>query len=181
MVVLQCKLLQDKNKEYRDIEEDLVFRADDTMNYQRNSNLSIEKPLLDQNDDEFRPSFSDLYNKDLITYFKTYFSPFVGGVKYNWNLKTCRIPYLANIWFDEKEQSTPELTSNNLNHSFRYSVNNTQKRASGLEYLMEIFNKNVSMKDLLNFKEGTYYDDGIINTYLRIIDVFIEYSLAWRG
>ena len=165
-----------------DIEEDLIFRADDAMNYQRDSNLSIEKPVvISQRTSNYRPSFSELYNKDLINYFKTYFTPFSGGIKYTWNLKTCKIPYLQNLAPVEEDQSNPEMTSNAPNRSFRNSINNIESKINGLEYLKEIFSRNITVKNILDFKNGVYYDDGLINVYLRIIDVFVEYNLAYKG
>ena len=73
------------------------------------------------------------------------------------------------------------MTSNAPNRSFRNSINNVESKINGLEYLKEIFNRNITVNNILDFKNGVYYDDGLINVYLRIIDVFVEYNLAYKG
>eukprot|EP00343_Euplotes_focardii_P000332 CAMPEP_0205800944 /NCGR_PEP_ID=MMETSP0205-20121125/2762_1 /ASSEMBLY_ACC=CAM_ASM_000278 /TAXON_ID=36767 /ORGANISM="Euplotes focardii, Strain TN1" /LENGTH=211 /DNA_ID=CAMNT_0053064857 /DNA_START=689 /DNA_END=1321 /DNA_ORIENTATION=+ len=37
------------------------------------------------------------------------------------------------------------------------------------------------MKDLFNFYDGTYLGEGIINSYLRLLEIFHEYNIAKAG
>lgn len=63
-----------------------------------------------------------------------------------------------------------------IRHSFRLSFNYGKNNAN--KYLKDVFRSNVSFQDLIDFEKGTYYDAGIINAYLRILDTYFEYDLA---
>lgn len=66
-----------------------------------------------------------------------------------------------------------------IGHSFTYSYYKPDEECDqGLEFLKKIFTNNVSEKDLKELYEGNYYGPGVINAYLRILEVYHEYSLS---
>mmetsp|Transcript_16364 Transcript_16364/g.14283 ORF Transcript_16364/g.14283 Transcript_16364/m.14283 type:complete len:160 (-) Transcript_16364:351-830(-) len=66
-----------------------------------------------------------------------------------------------------------------FSHSFRYSTTNSfsEKQAtfdSAETYLKSIVKNNLKMKELVDFYQGNDNVPGVVNTYLRLIDVYYE-------
>lgn len=118
----------------------------------------------------------------MISYFEKYFTPFADGRTYICDREICNLEFLKNYHFDESELELSNVYEDEFNHSFSYSYHNIKDNfKKGREYIKDIFGKNINMKNLLDFHEGIYYDSGIINTYLRILEVYHEYDLAKQG
>ena len=119
----------------------------------------------------------EMFSEQLISYFNEFIAPYVCGKKYSWSIKNWKIPYLSNGKLTENQQIFG-LSSNLASRSFRFSWNNSNHKINGFSYIKDLFNKNIRVRELIEFNEGTYYGDGIINTYLSIINVYLEYELA---
>ena len=159
-------------------DNDLVFRADDTINFQRNPNLSIGNRFEISGDKKEKEEIAnDMISEKLISYFRTYIEPYVCGKKYAWNRSNCKLPFLSSKLLEEG-QETPEMSFNKANHSFRYSWNLSGHKINGFNYIKDLFQRNIKIRDIVDFNEAKYYGDGIINTYLGIISVYFEYELA---
>lgn len=52
---------------------------------------------------------------------------------------------------------------------------------TGIEYIKKIFENSVKVNDLFRFYEGSYMGEGIINAYLKILEVFHEFLIAKTG
>lgn len=70
-----------------------------------------------------------------------------------------------------------------LSHSFRYSVSHQMQEGndagiSAQDYLKDIVKSNISMKDFIDFYYGDYYKEGILNGYIRLLDVYSEFILS---
>lgn len=118
-----------------------------------------------------------MFSDQLISYFQEFIAPFVYGNKYSWNLIKWKIPYLSSKLRKDEDHRICS-TSSFTNRSFRFSWNSSSHKINGFNYIKDLFNKNLRIRDLIEFNEGTYYGDSIINTYLSIISVYLEYELV---
>lgn len=155
----------------------LLLRMDDTINDIKKINLSHLDDDTAQPRESISKALQDLFGKKLIPYYETYFTPFIEGRKYCCNQNMWNLEFLSNYHFDDSQMEISNIYSERFSHSFNYSYHKKENTKKGLDYLKEC-DSQVPMKDLLNFFDGSYYGSGIINTYLRILEVFHEYEIA---
>jgi hypothetical protein len=161
------------------------FRADDSNNNMRKVNLSLEDEVLlspkKVSPLNVKEALNELYGEELIDYFSVYFDKFIYGAKYKCNEKTCNLEYLQNCEVEGNQSDISNIVSD-FEHSFSYTHHNQDEVCDqGIEFIKKIFSKNVTIKDLIDFNEGKYYGQGIINAYLRILEVYHEYHIAKLG
>lgn len=103
--------------------------------------------------------------------------------KYN---STSEYSKLSTLNQDERDiHSTTSECSNftsNFNHSFRFSssqnLHHLQKQENAEEYLKRIISKNISNRDLKLFYNRGILSKGILNSYLRVLEIYHEYIIA---
>ena len=102
---------------------------------------------------------------------------------FRWNTKNWKLPYLKEYNFEDNLDTSgmdDKILKPRLSHSFRYSVNHLNQEGnengiSAQEYLKDIVKGNVTMKDFIDFYYGDYYKEGILNGYIRLLDVYSEF------
>ena len=166
------------------------YRMDDTINILRKSNLSVDYNLSPQKVDEdleFHEELEGIYGKKLIQLFKEQFETCMEDGKYTCNAKDCKIPFLkANSLEDSYDlEDNSKYLGTSFSHSFRVSsqTGNNEKLdyvETGQEYLKNVIKVNMKIKDFSDFYNGCYHDSGIINAYLRLLDVYSDFSIANR-
>ena len=66
-----------------------------------------------------------------------------------------------------------------FSHSFRYSSKGgNHKNFNAEKYLKSIIKTNLNMRDLTDFYQGNYSGEGILNAYLRLLDVYSDLSIS---
>ena len=86
----------------------------------------------------------------------------------------------SNLSDDSFDLSDNESISKlRFSHSFRYSSNNSHNEKLELpdnaqSYLKNVMKTNLKMKDLVDFYNGGENVEGVVNTYLRLLDVYNE-------
>jgi len=104
--------------------------------------------------------------------------------EYHWNTQDCKIPLLKSTHFiSDASFDNDEKMSSSFNHSFRYSYNdgNNSKNFefdTALAFLKSVIKNNTSMKDFSDFNSGVYNGAGIMNAYLRVLDVYSELKIS---
>jgi hypothetical protein len=161
------------------------FRVDDSNNDMRKINLSFEDEILLSHNKasqlNVQEALNELFGEELIDYFSVYFDKFIYGAQYKCNEKTCNLEYLQNCEVEGSHSDTSNIVSD-FGHSFSYSHHNQDEVCDqGIEFIKKVFSKNVTIKDLVDFKKGKYYGQGIINAYIRILEVYHEYHIAKLG
>lgn len=185
------------NPQSRNGPSNLLFRVDDTLNDIRQLNLSF----IDTEEKDYQSSavqrlnspsstLNELFGINLVNYYTIYFSPFLSGSQYTWTPTFCQLENLKNLVENEPgdcvesgELELSNIFSEDFSHSFNISrgILNDDWEEAGVEYVKKIFKKSVNVKDLSRFSEGSYMGEGIINAYLRILEVFHEYQIAKAG
>jgi hypothetical protein len=81
--------------------------------------------------------------------------------------------------FDKSENESDILKQQRFSHSFRHSVKNlTAEFKTAEAYLKNVISTNLTMPDLKDFYYDDYNGPGIVNAYLRILDVYNEMTEA---
>lgn len=156
--------------------ESIMLRADDTLNNLPISDLNITKEDQPEYKVTDAPWFKELFGEELIEYFETYFAPFTNGRSYSCTQDTCQLENLSNYHFDDSGLDISNIYSERLSSSFSFHLKNKGKDSKkGIEYL-KVYDSFVTMKDLLDFNCIVYTEPDILNTYLRLLDVFNEYN-----
>lgn len=96
------------------------------------------------------------------------------------------MPYLRDYRFEDdndlSDMDNNILKQPRLSHSFRYSLSQQNEKSPEVvtaeTYVKDVIKKNVKMRDFLDFYEGDYFGEGILNAYLRLLDVYSELSTA---
>jgi len=153
--------------------------------------ISLKSPSVTQQLNSPTATLNELFGFDLVNYYNTYFFPFLFGAKYTWNSNSCQLENLK-VWINnnsgfQEESEEIELSnifSENFAHSFTMSrgiLKEDDLEETGIEYIKKIFENSVKVNDLFRFYEGSYMGEGIINAYLKILEVFHEFLIAKTG
>ena len=104
--------------------------------------------------------------------------------KYTCNTKDCKIPFLKSNSLNESKEweKDDKVIGKSFSHSFRYSSNvgNNDKSYTtdtAQSYLKGVIKEQTKMTDFIDFYNGTYNGPGIVNSYLRLLDVYSELSI----
>ncbi|CAI2384982.1 unnamed protein product [Moneuplotes crassus] len=158
------------------------YRADDTINLFRKSNLSFVGVTKDyKNEDEFIKDLKRRYGSKLIALFKTLFDVSIIEGKYKCDYRACKIPYIKSDSFNssEEERKDSKRCNQEFNHSFKFLKMAAVEESSsslitGQNYLKKVITNNTIPKDFQKFYNNTYNGSGILNCYLRILEVYYE-------
>lgn len=158
----------------------LNFRVDDTINKFNQLNLSSKEKGADfSNSSDNYWSLTELFGETLIKYYDDLFMPFLNGAKYKWTSQTCQLEYLEQADFESKDMEISNIYGGEMLLSFSYYFwEDDGELNKGIDYIKQIFIKDINNNDLFNFYSGNYVDDGILNGYIRILEVFHEYQIA---
>jgi len=149
----------------------------DSIDKERMFALSKEKSVRFENSPGMLEALNKVFGEQMTPYFETYFEPFIDGRRYEWSGTMCKAYLLKDQTFEDVELDNSEPTSESFNQSFSLSCSANNEVMRSYNYLKYIFESNkVTSKDIIDFAEGTYFKPGLINTYLRLLEVYHEYE-----
>lgn len=123
------------------------------------------------------------FGTKLLEYFEKYFDRARIAKKYTCDSKNCRVDHLLynveknkSAWSDA-EDNVPDLNTS-FRHSFIYKCkksDESNKECDAETYLKEFMRSNINLKSLYDYYNNQYYDEGILNMYMRVLDVYNGY------
>ncbi|CAI2383191.1 unnamed protein product [Moneuplotes crassus] len=169
------------------------FRADDSLNFPRKTNLStdhnisssyVAEEVDDKSEVDFNRMLEEKYGKELLYFFHLYFTECMNGKVYNCSEQDCKIPYVLSEMNDDdflnEDISEPDMVPR-LSHSFRISHNSQKEISNAEEYLKNVIKKNLKMQDFSDFYNNDTNKEGILNSYLRLLDVYSQLRIEVDG
>lgn len=159
---------------------------DDTINIVRNANLSVEDPYVFEADDnlEFRQDIENHFGAKLLDYFNKYFSSSATTGVYSCKSSICKLPLLVDLNLDDADEPSgvdDRILAPRFSHSFRFTSSRLGESTSAVtaeSYLKGVLRSNVTMRDFVDFYYGEYYREGLLNAYIRVLDVYNELAAA---
>ena len=169
------------------MQETTKYRLDDSINVVRKPNLSA----MDQSQEicyeelDFRQSLEERYGSKLLILLEDNFENLIIDGRYIWNPSNWKIDYLKSHFSNDSFELSENENIINLSfgHSYRYSANmsntdNTVSFDTAQAFLKSVIKHKIKMIDFLNFYQGNYNGTGIVNAYLRLLDVYNELYMA---
>lgn len=158
---------------------------DDTINIVRNPNLSVNEEYYQDDQDQEDNGIVDHFGSKLIEKFEDLFDTDEETGSYICNPALCKLKFMLDYNYNKEDPEMNDhiLSTSRFSHSFRYSVINQDPNKShhfinAQSYLKDLVRNNITMKDFREFYMGYYFQEGILNAYLRVLDVFNELKCA---